>query len=96
VFVKQDANFSITQKACQGGLAFEKRASAQILAIMLDKVERVENRGSSERDNSSNRDKPSGPTTTASPSIVKLSALIPSAAAAIAASRSVQSYALRL
>jgi hypothetical protein len=50
----------------------------------------------SRRRNSSNRDKPSGPTTTASPSIAKLSALIRSAAAAIAASRTVQPLALRL
>jgi hypothetical protein len=65
---------------------------------MLDKVEGVEDRGSSgiTTEHSSNRDKPSGPSTTASPSIVKLLALINSAAAAIAASRAVQSYALRL
>ena len=43
---------------------------------------------------SSNRDKPSGPGTTASPSIVKLFALIRAATAAIAGSRTVQSIAL--
>jgi hypothetical protein len=42
---------------------------------------------------SSNRDKPSGPGTTASPSIVKLLALICPPAAAIAAGRTIQSYA---
>jgi hypothetical protein len=29
VFVKRDASPSIAEKACQRGLAFEKRASAQ-------------------------------------------------------------------
>jgi hypothetical protein len=43
-----------------------------------------------------NRDKPSGPSTTASPSIVKLLALIRRAAVAMADNRAVQSYALRL
>jgi hypothetical protein len=98
VFVKQDASLSIAQQACQRGLAFEERATAQILAITLDQVEGVEDRSSSglSMGQLSNRDKPSGPSTTASPSIVKLLALINSAAAAIAASRAVQSYALRL
>jgi hypothetical protein len=41
-----------------------------------------------------NRDKPSGPATTASPSIVKLLALIRPAAVAIAGSLAVQSFAL--
>jgi hypothetical protein len=47
---------------------------------MLDQVERVEDRSSSglSTGHSSNRDKPSGPSTTASPSIVKLLALISS------------------
>jgi hypothetical protein len=44
----------------------------------------------------SKRDKPSGASTTASPSSVKLLALIRSAAAAIAGSLAVQSFALRL
>jgi hypothetical protein len=52
---------------------------------------RIAVRAASRRANSSNRDKPSGPSTTASPSILKLLALITSAAAAIAASRTVQS-----
>jgi hypothetical protein len=87
VFVKQDAS-----QACQRSFAFEKRASAQILAIKLDQVERVKDCCSSGLSTGqlSNRDKPSGPSTTASPSIVKLSALMDSAAVAIAASRTVQ------
>jgi hypothetical protein len=51
------------------GLPVQEREIAQILAIMFDQVEGVEDRGSN---NFSNRDKPSGPSTTASPSIVKL------------------------
>jgi hypothetical protein len=47
VFVKQDAGLGIAESSRQRSLAFEKRESAQILAIMLDKVERVEDRGSS-------------------------------------------------
>jgi hypothetical protein len=39
VFGKQDASLSIAQQACQHGFAFEERAIAQILAIMLDQVE---------------------------------------------------------
>ena len=38
VFVKQDASLSIAQQACQRGLAFEERAIAQNLAIMLDQA----------------------------------------------------------
>jgi hypothetical protein len=55
---------------------------------MLDQVKGLEDCGSAlRRDNSSNR--PSGPGTTASPSIVKLLALISSAAAVIATNRTV-------
>jgi hypothetical protein len=47
VFVQQDADLGIAQQARQRGLAVEERQIAQILAIMLDQVERVEDRGSS-------------------------------------------------
>jgi hypothetical protein len=57
---------------------------------------RIAVRAASRRRSCSNSDKPSGPITTASPSIVKLLALICSAAAAIVANHTVQSYALRL
>jgi hypothetical protein len=60
---------------------------------MLDQVEGVEDRGvrSLLLRNTSNRDKPSGPSTTVSPSIVKLFALIRAAAAAMADNRPDQS-----
>jgi hypothetical protein len=38
VFVEPDANLSIAQQSSQRGLAIEKRAIAQILAVMLDQV----------------------------------------------------------
>jgi hypothetical protein len=73
-------------------LRSRNRRSRRFLAIMLDQAEGVEDCGMGSRPRgSSNRDKPSGPSTTASPSIVKLLALVRSAAAAIAASRTVQS-----
>jgi hypothetical protein len=46
VLVKQDASLSIAQQARERSLSVQERESAQILAIMLDKVEGVENRGS--------------------------------------------------
>jgi hypothetical protein len=57
----------------------------RIFAIVLDEVEGIEDPGSRSPPvgrSSSNRDRPSGPSTTAAPSIVKLVALIRSAAAA--------------
>jgi len=71
-------------------LSRSSRASA---VIMLDQVERVQDRliRGLRRRSSSNRDKPSGPSTTASPSIVKLLALIRSAADVIAINLAVQS-----
>ena len=62
VFVKPDASLSIAQQTRQRSLAVEKRATTQILAIMLNQVEGIEDRGS----------------TTASPSIVRLLALMSS------------------
>jgi hypothetical protein len=47
VFVNQDVTLSIEQQPRQRGLAFMKRVIAQIVAIMLDQVEGVEDRGSS-------------------------------------------------
>jgi len=44
VFVEQDARLRIAQQSRQRGLAVEKRAIAQILAVVLDQVERVEDR----------------------------------------------------
>jgi hypothetical protein len=98
MFVNQDTNLSIAQQPCQRGLAIEKRAIAHILAVMLDQVEGIEDRGVGGLTtfSSSNLDKPSGPGTTASPSIVKLLGLIRPALSAIAPSRAVQSFALRL
>jgi hypothetical protein len=90
VFVEQDARFGLAQQPRQRSLPVQEREVAKILAIML--AVRVASR----RDNSSNRDKPSGPSTIASPSIVKLLALIRSATAAMADSLAVQSLALRL
>jgi len=93
VFVEQDARLSIAQQPRQGGFAVEERAIPQILAVVFDKVEGVEDRlmRGVLRRKSSNRDKPSGPSTTASPSIVKLLALMCSAASAIVGSLLVQS-----
>jgi hypothetical protein len=77
VFVEQDARLGIAQQPGQRGLAVEKRAAPQILAIVLDQVEGIEDRGPRSLLSAQliNLDKPSGPTTTASPSIVKLLAL---------------------
>ncbi len=85
---------SLSQKP---SLAVEKRMVAKILAIVLDQVE-IEDRGTaaSRRRSSSKRDKPSGPSTTASPSIMKLFALIRCAAAAIAGRLAARSFALRV
>jgi hypothetical protein len=47
VFLQQDAGLGIAQQARQGGLAVEEWAIAHILAIMLDQVEGIEDRGSS-------------------------------------------------
>ena len=92
VFIEQDVSVSTAQQSRQGRLALEEREIPQILTIVLDQVEGVENRAMcGDRCRSSNRDKPSGPSTTASPSIVKLLALIRSAAEAIAGSLAVQS-----
>jgi hypothetical protein len=74
VFIEQDASLDSAQQQRQGGLAVEQRAIAQILAVALDQVEGIEDRimRSLIWRRSSNRDNPSGPSTTASPSIVKL------------------------
>jgi hypothetical protein len=98
VFIEKDARISVAQQLGQRGLAIEKWAVAQILTIVLDQVEGKEDsvRAASRRGKSSKRDKPSGPSTTASPSIVKLLALIRPAAAAMTGSRTVQSWALRV
>jgi hypothetical protein len=45
VFVEQDARLGIAQQPGQRGLAVEKRAAPQILAIVLDQVEGIEDRG---------------------------------------------------
>jgi hypothetical protein len=42
VLVEQDAGLGIAQQARQRGLALKKRAIAQILAIMFDRVESAE------------------------------------------------------
>jgi hypothetical protein len=47
VSVKQDACLGIAQQPRQHSLALKKRAIAQILAIMLDKVEGIKDGGSS-------------------------------------------------
>jgi hypothetical protein len=92
VFIEQDASLDTPQQACQRGLAVEEWEISQILAVVLeDRLMR-----SFPRRRSSKRDKPSGPTTTASPSIVKLLALIRSAATAIADSLAVQLFPLRV
>jgi hypothetical protein len=93
VFVQQDARLDIAQQSRQRRLAVEEWAIAQILTIVLDQVEgyRIAVRTASRRRSSSKRDKPSGPSTTASPSIVKLLASIRAAVAAIAGNRTVQS-----
>jgi hypothetical protein len=90
VFVQQDTGLGVAQQALQRGLAVEEWTIAHILAVMLDEVEGIEDRGIGglRRLNSSNRDKPSSPSTTTSPSIVKLLALVNSAAAALGSSHS--------
>jgi len=45
VFVEQDARRGIAQQSRQRGFAVEKSEIAQVLAIMLDQVECVEDRG---------------------------------------------------
>src|SRR5258708_23752483 len=45
VFIEQDASLTIAQQSSQRGLAVEKRTIPQILAIVLDEVEGVEDRG---------------------------------------------------
>jgi hypothetical protein len=47
VFVKQNASLSIEQQPRQRGLPVQEWEIAQILAIKLDQVERVEDCGSS-------------------------------------------------
>ena len=94
VFVEHDARVGIAQQARQRRLPVKERAIPQILAVMLDQVESVEDRGMRGRAAAQliePRQAVGGPSTTASPSIVKLLALIRAAAAAIAGSRSVQS-----
>jgi hypothetical protein len=46
VFIKQDASLETAQQLPQRSLAVEECATAQILAIKLDQVERVEDCGS--------------------------------------------------
>src|SRR5262249_59087869 len=88
LWVERAPGLDITQQSRERCLAVEEREIAHILAVMLDKVERVEDRlsAASLLRKSSNRDKPCGPSTTASPSIVKLLALMRSAASAIVGS----------
>jgi hypothetical protein len=45
VFVEQDAGLGIAQESRQCGLAIEEREISKILAILLDQVKRVEDRG---------------------------------------------------
>jgi hypothetical protein len=92
MFVEHDAGFEIAQQLRQ--LPVQEWEIAKILTIMLDQVEGVENRDSSGLTAVTTPRTVTSrpvPSTTASPSIVKLLALIPSAAAAIAANRSVPS-----
>jgi hypothetical protein len=49
VFIELDASLGIAQQPRQRSLAIKKRATAQILAIKLDQVERIEDCGSSGR-----------------------------------------------
>ncbi len=72
--------------------ANEIHRNLPILTIVLDQIEGAEDGSAcSFTPPQANRDKPAVPSTTASPSIVKLLALIRCAAAAIAGSRTVQS-----
>jgi hypothetical protein len=81
----------------QRRLAIEEWTIAHILAVILDEVEGLEDRriGGLPTAQFLEPDKPSGPSTKASPSIVKLLALT-APPSAIARSRAVQSFALRL
>jgi len=45
IFVEQDARLDIAQQSRQGVFAVEKWAIAQILTIMLDQIDRIEDRG---------------------------------------------------
>jgi hypothetical protein len=45
VFVEQDARFGVAQQTRQGDLPVEERAIAQILAVVLNQVEGIEDRG---------------------------------------------------
>jgi hypothetical protein len=44
VLVDQDSRLNIAQEPCQGSLSVKEREIAQILAIVLDQVERVQHR----------------------------------------------------
>jgi hypothetical protein len=92
VFIEWDAG------AAPDSLAVEEWEIAHILAVMLDKVEaqKIAVRVPSRRDNSSNRDKPSGPKHNRIAVNGEALGLDLLAAAAIVASRTVQSSALRL
>jgi hypothetical protein len=97
VFLKPDASLGIAQPR-QRVLASRKWAIAHILAVMLDQIERIDDRsmGSLPSAELVEWRQTIGPNTTASPSIVKLLTLIHWATAAIAGSLAVQSIALRL
>jgi hypothetical protein len=95
VFAERDARLDIAQQARQRRFAVEEREIAQILSTLLDQIEGIEDRlMASRRRRSSMRDKPSGPSTTASPSMVKLLASMRAAAVTIAGSLAIQSFAL--
>jgi hypothetical protein len=98
VFVNQDASINIAREPCQRCLAVEERALriSSPSCSMRSKAWRIAASATSLQRSFSKRDKTSGPSTTASPSIVKLLALIRAARSAIARSRLVQSFALRL
>jgi hypothetical protein len=99
VLVDQDSRLGIPQKPCQGSFAVEERKIAKIprpSCSIRSKAYSIALCEASRRRSSSKSDNPSGPSTTASPSIMKLLALIRPAAAAIAGSRTVQSLALRV
>jgi hypothetical protein len=94
VFVEHDSGLGIAQQPRQRRLTVKKRAPPQILAIVLDEVESVKDRGMRGRAAAQliePRQAVGGPSTTASPSMVKLLALIRSVADAMAGSRTVQS-----
>jgi len=94
VFVEHDSSLGIEQQSRQRGLTVEEQPIPQILAIVLDEVESVKDRGMRGRAAAQliePRQAVGGPSTTASPSMVKLLALIRSVADAMAGSRTVQS-----